>query len=396
MDKELDELAGRSIPDVPHVFAFQMPEHCAPEQLNNQSFLNDAPLLPSSFRDVHAPLEIIDCEPPKNIRAKKRKIQESVPTARELIKRVLEARGPISPELRAQLQLSVAKAEGSESYDQTTQPHCREGASSGAPTSLANAPTGICGTTNNCRLRHNQANPVNSSSTTKLATKPATTQPIPDYIIESEPAVAKSSDPVLIHGPRQIQPTPFRPHRTRQLLIAVQYTCTFELCDKSFPSKSDWKRHEKSVHKKQRYMCLECATGVDDPRGGYACGLCLSGPFGSVDIVKRHTINCEDAQRIGISFTRKDNLRTHLRERHNQRTFSTDAFDWVFEVDSDWARECGFCGDPFTDVSIFAICPSFIFCSSSFLHFHSCLQCSSKSSKRNYFYNQANPDKNIL
>lgn len=350
MDKELDELAGRSIPDVPHVFAFRMPEYRAPEQSNNHSFLHD----------VHAELESVNCEPPRNIRQKRRKMQESAPTATELMKRVLEAHGPISPELRAQLQLSVAEAESSGNYSQKLQPHDCDANDLRASTSRANAlPTGMGSTRSNSRLRHYQSNTENCSSTAALATMPAIIRSVPNYMMQSEATAERSSEPVLVCGARPIQPLLLETHGARQgqLLGAVQYPCTFEMCDKSFHSKSDWKRHEKSVHKKQRYMCLECATGVDDPRGGYACGLCLSGPFRSADIVKRHTVNCEDAQRIGISLTRKDNLRTHLRERHHQHTFSTDAFDWVFEIDSDWAQECGFCGDPFTDVSIFASYP---------------------------------------
>jgi hypothetical protein len=79
----------------------------------------------------------------------------------------------------------------------------------------------------------------------------------------------------------------------------------------------------------------------------------LGGSFATLDAVKMHTIQCEEARKVGKSFTRKDKLRNHLREDHGQLIFSEDAFDWVYDVDSDWPRECGFCGDHLNDVRIF-------------------------------------------
>ena len=99
-------------------------------------------------------------------------------------------------------------------------------------------------------------------------------------------------------------------------------------------------------------MCMECGAGLSDPRGGYSCGMCFANPFTNLVAVKMHTIQCEEAQKAGKSFMRKDDLRNHLKDDHGQVIFSEDAFDWVYDVDSEWPRKCGFCRDSLNDVCI--------------------------------------------
>jgi len=170
---------------------------------------------------------------------------------------------------------------------------------------------------------------------------------------QSQTASSLSSVPSPRSRDVQTSNTTFVGAHTTKLFSSTLYQCTFKDCDKIFQTKSDWKRHEESFHK-QRYMCKECCAGLAYPPRGYTCGLCLKGHFNNLEEVKAHTIQCDEAQKVGQSFTRKDNLRTHLRDRHEQLIFNEDDFSWVFDVESDWPRECGFCGDILNDVCIYS------------------------------------------
>ena len=122
------------------------------------------------------------------------------------------------------------------------------------------------------------------------------------------------------------------------------YCCTYCRCQKIFPSKYEWERHEKYVHwVQERFMCLECDVVIGDQARGFSCGFCFD-PFDSSLAVKQHSLQCQDA-RVGCSsYIRRDKLLEHLRKRHGMEKASEEISTWVFEVASNWPRQCGFCG----------------------------------------------------
>ena len=391
-DKDLRELVNFDIPDAPHVFAFHMPPDGISGQLDSNSFSNDMSLLQPPPGSSHNRLRPINRELCRNKSGKRGRLGEKSPDANvmALMKEVLQSGGTLSPELLIRIQHSVDKGERSHHPNSTMLSSRRQETGFASPSFSPNPfmsmrhPTSESsshrqgarvasssyysaapfmdagGARNELQPRHQETGLASSSanSTPFMGVGRSMNENIPsdfNLFTTSQSQSASSVSSILSsrsHDSKTTNNTLVGSRRTRQSNFTL-YQCTFKLCDKTFPSKSDWKRHEESVHK-QRYMCMECGTGLADPRGGYACGLCWAGPFASLDAVKIHTIQCEEAQKVGKSFARKDKLRNHLREDHGQLIFSEDAFSWVYDVDSDWPRECGFCGDPLNDVCIFS------------------------------------------
>jgi hypothetical protein len=328
-----------------------MPPDDVSEQLDTNSFSNNISLLQPAPGHSQNRLKSTKPELSRPKSGKRRRIGEKCPDLNSvtLMKEVLQSGGTVSPELLARIQRSVDEEERSHHPSQATRSsRPRRQETKSASSNFKPSPFTGMGPSVNESSSHRQGTSFADSSanpTPFIDTRNSINQQdLSDFdpIARSQFQIATSASSV---------PTP-RDHdfKTRNSNLTL-YQCTFKLCDKIFPSKSDWKRHEESVHK-QRYMCMECGAPLADPRGGYACGLCLEAPFASLDYVKMHTIQCEEAQNAGKSFTRKDHLREHLRDKHGQLRFSKDAFDWVYDVDSDWPRECGFCGDPLYDVCI--------------------------------------------
>jgi hypothetical protein len=122
------------------------------------------------------------------------------------------------------------------------------------------------------------------------------------------------------------------------------YHCTYRACISSFASKTDWKRHEGSEKHwlQQKYMCLECETSAIDSTGILECLYCSSS-VEDVGDIRAHNLQCDPARKLGRTFTRKDHFRNHLRVDHSMPLTSA-ASTWVYDIESDWPRQCGFCG----------------------------------------------------
>jgi hypothetical protein len=361
-DKDLRELVNFDFPDTPHVFAFHMPPDGASGQLVEKPFSSNMSLLqpaPGSSQNRHRP---INCELSRNKNGKRRKIREksSESNVLKFMTDILQTNGDISAaELLARVKQSVEIEEGLNHLN-PTEPSSHQQETNFARSSSQSAASFIeaSRTRNGLQLRHNQTSFGSSSASCapRRSMTRSIDEPFPsDFDFrtasQSQTAVSVCSGPSSpSYDFKTINTGLVGPHRARHSTSTL-YQCTFKSCDGMFWSKSDWKRHETSVHK-QRYMCMECGAGLADSRGGYACGLCFASPFASLDAVKTHTVQCEEARKVGKSFTRKDNLRNHLREDHDQPKPSEDAFQWVFDVNSDWTLQCGFCGDALNDVCI--------------------------------------------
>jgi hypothetical protein len=323
---------------------------------------------------------------------KRRKIRENTPESNllALMKEISQTDGTVSPELLTKIKKLVEKEERSQTTGPTTLPSRRQekkiaGSSynpgrftsirhsiressshqqeTAFPSSSSESSIPLM-STNFARNELQSCNPgtgfVSSSGNPVpfMGMGRSINEHIPlDFNLiatsESQTASSLSSFPSSTSHDAKTSNTTFVGAHTTRLFSSTFYQCTFKGCDKMFPTKSEWKRHEESFHK-QRYMCKECCAGLAYPPRGYTCGLCLEGHFTDLEEVKMHTIKCDEAQKVGQSFTRKDNLRTHLRDGHDRLIFSEDDFDWVFDVESDWPRECGFCGDILNDVCIYS------------------------------------------
>jgi len=72
---------------------------------------------------------------------------------------------------------------------------------------------------------------------------------------------------------------------------------------------------------------------------------CCSAPL--VGDHRAHYLQCELARGITRKFSRKDHLLNHLQKHHGLRNMGEHTRTWSLPVDSDWPRQCGFCGDIF-------------------------------------------------
>ena len=113
-------------------------------------------------------------------------------------------------------------------------------------------------------------------------------------------------------------------------------------------SKVDLRRHEEGEkHWPQDiFMCLECPSMVEDLNEDPMCAFC-SVPFSLLGEPKIHYLECELARQNGKTFGRKDHLCGHLREQHGMEDMGERTKSWKFPIDSDWPRQCGFCGSFF-------------------------------------------------
>jgi hypothetical protein len=144
------------------------------------------------------------------------------------------------------------------------------------------------------------------------------------------------------HSQRHVETTTPAPSQAQGQASRL-YQCTYPTCKSSFATKTDWKRHEETVHwLQQKYMCLECDTSAIDSSGMIECLYC-SGSAEDLGDIQTHNLECDPARKLGRTFTRKDKFRDHLRLDHGISLDSTTS-TWVFDIESQWPRQCGFCG----------------------------------------------------
>lgn len=154
-------------------------------------------------------------------------------------------------------------------------------------------------------------------------------------------SVSQSQSQVPAHG--TLKPLPNS--QNGQARGTRIYQCTYPKCNYSFPSKTDWKRHEESTkHWPQgRYMCLECEIAAFDLDGILKCLYC-NGTEEDLGDLMLHNLGCEEAKRLGQTFGRRDHYRDHLRTDHQIPDLDVITSSWKFSVESQWPRQCGFCG----------------------------------------------------
>lgn len=127
------------------------------------------------------------------------------------------------------------------------------------------------------------------------------------------------------------------------------YQCTFPECTSSFQYKALWKNHEESKKHwlQQKFMCLLCIS--QDPNV-VTCRYCY-GEVAPQSNIYIHSLSCDAAMQEGRSFCRKDQLKAHLKSSHSWQRLSSNIETWAFAFQSDWPRQCGFCGDMIFDWS---------------------------------------------
>ena len=129
------------------------------------------------------------------------------------------------------------------------------------------------------------------------------------------------------------------------------YCCTRKDCSYSVHSFTDWKRHEEGEKHwpQERFMCLQYPTPVSDPNGSVSCQFCLVPYHHLTSTVQTHYLQCPSARNHGKTFGRKDHLVEHLQKDHGMNNISLLAATWKYHINSNWPRQCGFCGQRFQD-----------------------------------------------
>ncbi|KAH7364326.1 hypothetical protein BKA65DRAFT_134867 [Rhexocercosporidium sp. MPI-PUGE-AT-0058] len=104
---------------------------------------------------------------------------------------------------------------------------------------------------------------------------------------------------------------------------------------------ADWKRHEETHWPQKRWECL-----IHGSNGNVVCHIC----GGHIDLAGQTTTShgpcLGRVLRMNHGFHRKDKLMKHAKEAHG---CVANVDTWYTDINSDWKRQCGFCGENFTD-----------------------------------------------
>jgi Cdc6-like AAA superfamily ATPase len=132
-------------------------------------------------------------------------------------------------------------------------------------------------------------------------------------------------------------------------LEKTPYWCTWWDCSSNFGSKYDWKRHEEGHWAQECYICLICATVRNEVTGFQCCIGCYHrfGSYVTIDVAGNHILQCELVRERSEKFASYDHLCSHLRIQHDMKSFDNQSSAWSFPIESNWPRECGFCGAKF-------------------------------------------------
>jgi serine/threonine protein kinase len=123
------------------------------------------------------------------------------------------------------------------------------------------------------------------------------------------------------------------------------YQCTFIRRDKSYclqlsKDYGDWKRHEETHYPQKRWVCL--IQGSNEDISCYEC----SGRIDLADEPTTHMACLTRPARQGHYFPRRDKLLAHVRSEHKcEASIGT----WHQNISGNWKRQCGFCGDMFSE-----------------------------------------------
>ncbi|KAL7660672.1 hypothetical protein ACMYSQ_000122 [Aspergillus niger] len=170
----------------------------------------------------------------------------------------------------------------------------------------------------------------------------------------SEISVALSS-----HRPPQRPPTPLhrpssRRHRRKHIRHANRlqwtrrpYQCTF--CADTFATKYDWQRHEKALHLPvDQWRCSPEGGLIIDNNGTPVCVFCQQANVDEDHLETAHNYStCLEKPSEQRIFTRKDNLRQHLKLTHRVDTFHAAMLTWRESRGHRILSRCGFCSATF-------------------------------------------------
>ena len=128
----------------------------------------------------------------------------------------------------------------------------------------------------------------------------------------------------------------------------IVYPCSF--CSTSFRKKSDWSRHEVSVHLRlDQWVCEEqeptlWLIGVPRPRCNY-CG--VDSPD-KEHLLSHESQSCAERQINERTFSRKDHLLQHLMKFHKYRVWDGQNLRIQRTRRREVRSRCGFCSEWFT------------------------------------------------
>ncbi|KAG9238137.1 hypothetical protein BJ875DRAFT_437813 [Amylocarpus encephaloides] len=128
----------------------------------------------------------------------------------------------------------------------------------------------------------------------------------------------------------------------------VLYSCT--VCEKGFPRKDDWRRHEESHDPQTYWICMMDEYALLVPTG-WLCAFCntFKKERGEMTehLLRRHKINeCTNKHESKRKWHRKDKLKQHLTQVHHLADNSPGSWEyWNRDVTrKKWAWGCGYCG----------------------------------------------------
>lgn len=122
------------------------------------------------------------------------------------------------------------------------------------------------------------------------------------------------------------------------------FQCTF--CTRTFKTKYDWQRHEKSIHLNfETWVC--CFTTIThtvvDCDNSTLCVHCDALQPSARHIAEHDFSQCMDVHSDKrASFKRKDHLVQHLKLVHNSK-FTPEMLKWNMSIEDNLTSTCGFC-----------------------------------------------------
>lgn len=128
------------------------------------------------------------------------------------------------------------------------------------------------------------------------------------------------------------------------------FQCTFtntnkSYCLQAFKDYNDWKRHEETHYPQKRWVCLIQGSAQD-----ISCHVC-SDKISSLNkpATRNHVPCLQEECRAGHFFPRKDKLLAHIKADHGFSGPTSTIESWYQSLSVDWKRQCGFCGDQFSE-----------------------------------------------
>jgi len=126
------------------------------------------------------------------------------------------------------------------------------------------------------------------------------------------------------------------------------FQCTYINASKSYclqASKdyNDWKRHEETHYPQKRWVCPIRELSQD-----ISCHIC-SEKISCNAATRNHDACLQEECGPGHFFFRKDKLLAHIKADHGFSGPTSTIESWYQSLSPDWKRQCGFCGEQFSE-----------------------------------------------